>query len=119
MSFSYQDLAATVAREIADKGREITLRRRSRTFDPASGQVSETLEDRSLRGLFTLYALDQRDGSTVRQGDQALLIAAEDLATPPSEEDEVIDGGSSWQVTAVERLQPGTTALLYRLQVRQ
>lgn len=119
MSFSYQSLADTVAREIAEKGRDITLRRRSQSFNPATGATSETLSEQSLRGLFTLYELRQRDGSTVRQGDQALLLAAEDLTTPPSDADEVIDGGSSWQVISVERLQPGGTALLYRLQVRQ
>jgi len=119
MSFSYQCLAGTVAREIAEKGRDIILRRRSHGFDPATGQMNETVSEQSLRGLFTLYELSQRDGTTVRQGDQALLLAAEDLTAAPSEADEVIDDGSSWQVMSVERLQPGGTALLYRLQVRQ
>jgi hypothetical protein len=55
----------------------------------------------------------------VRQGDQALLLAADAVASAPTEEDEVIDGGTTWQVASVEAVQPGATALLYRLQVRR
>ena len=119
MSFSYQRLAETAAREIGAKGRDITLRRRSRSFDPGSGQVTESVSDQAARGLFTLYEAGQRDGSTVQQGDQGLLLAASGLETPPSDDDEVIDGGVTWQVLRVERLQPGPTALLYRLQLRR
>jgi hypothetical protein len=119
MSFSYQHLAEISAREIGAKGRDITLRRRSRIFDPANGLVSETVSDQAARGLFTLYEAGQRDGSTIQQGDQGLLLAASGLATPPSDEDEVLDGGLTWQVMRVERLQPGETALLYRLQLRR
>jgi hypothetical protein len=117
MSFSYQRLAEISAREISAKGRDITLRRRTRSFDPANGLVTETVSDQAARGLFTLYEAGQRVGSTIQQGDQGLLLAG--LATPPSDEDEVLDGGLTWQVLRVERLQPGDTALLYRLQLRR
>ena len=112
-------MAAAAVREIAAKGRQITLRQRARSFDAGSGQVTETVSDQSLRGLFTLYEAVQRDGSTVRQGDQALLLAADGLTSPPSEEDEVLDGDESWQVLQVERLQPGDKAIFYRLQLRR
>ena len=70
-------------------------------------------------GLFTAFKENQIDGSTIRRGDQHLLIAAEGLEVVPTTALQVIDGEQVWQVQDVEAVQPGDSVILYKLQVRR
>ena len=112
-------LAATTRRQIKDKGRPITLRLVEAAFDPASGESVPVTTDSDAFGLFTEFEERQFDGSVVRAGDKLLLIAAEGLNAAPTPDYKVIDGTEVWNVEHVSAVQPGPTAVLYKLRIRQ
>ncbi len=59
------------------------------------------------------------DGSSVRMGDETVLIAGVSLGTTvPSTADTILDESVAKNVIAVERIRPGRTDFLYKLQVR-
>jgi hypothetical protein len=59
------------------------------------------------------------DGNSVRQGDETVLIAGLSLgSTVPTTADKVLDEGVEKNVIAVDRIRPGKTDFLWKLQVR-
>ena len=114
-----EDLAATTRRQIEDKGRPITLRLVEAAFDPASGESAPVTTDSEAFGLFSEFEERQIDGSVVRAGDKLLLIAAEGLNAVPTPDYKVVDGADVWNVAHVSAVQPGPTAVLYKLRIRR
>ncbi len=59
------------------------------------------------------------DGNSVRQGDETVFIAGLSLgATVPTTADKILDEGVEKNVVAVDRIRPGKTDFLWKLQVR-
>ncbi len=59
------------------------------------------------------------DGNSVRAGDETVLIAALSLgATVPTTADKVFDEGIEKNIISLDRIRPGKTDFLYKLQVR-
>ena len=59
------------------------------------------------------------DGNSVREGDETVLIAALSLgATIPTTADKVFDEGIEKNIVSLDRIHPGKTDFLYKLQVR-
>ena len=59
------------------------------------------------------------DGSSVIQGDETVLIAALSLGTTvPTVADKIIDEGTEKNIISLDRIRPGKTDFLYKLQVR-
>ena len=59
------------------------------------------------------------DGNSVRQGDETVLIAGLSLGTViPSTADTILDEGVEKNVIDVDRIHPGKTDFLFKLQVR-
>ena len=59
------------------------------------------------------------DGASIQQGDETVLIAALSLGeTVPTTADKIVDEGTEKNVIAVDRIRPGKTDFLYKLQVR-
>lgn len=115
----YDRLAGAAARQVADKGRWLFLRRQEHSFDPATGLATMAYRDEMVMGLFGRFAEEQIDGTQVRRGDQRLLLAAQGLGAAPTTADAIIDGLDTWQVLHVETLRPGEVSLIHRLQVRR
>ena len=59
------------------------------------------------------------DGQSVRQGDETVLIAALSLGTTiPTTPDKIFDEGIEKNIISLDRIRPGKTDFLYKLQVR-
>lgn len=59
------------------------------------------------------------DGNSVQQGDETVLIAALSLGTTvPTVADKIIDEGTEKNIVSLDRIRPGKTDFLYKLQVR-
>ena len=59
------------------------------------------------------------DGQSVRQGDETVLIAALSLGTTiPTTADKIFDEGIEKNIISLDRIRPGKTDFLYKLQVR-
>ncbi len=59
------------------------------------------------------------DGNSVRQGDETVLIAALSLGTiVPTTADKILDEGVEKNIISLDRIRPGKTDFLYKLQVR-
>lgn len=59
------------------------------------------------------------DGNSVQQGDEQVLIAGLSLGTTvPSTADRILDQGQQKNIVAIERIRPGKTDFLWKLQVR-
>lgn len=114
-----ETLAVTTSRQIKDKGRLVTLRLTDAAFDPATGESTPRNTDSEAFGLFTEFEERQVDGSVVQTGDKLLLIAAEGLKAMPTPGYKVIDGADVWNVEHLSTVQPGPTAVLYKLRIRQ
>ncbi len=64
--------------------------------------------------------IDRRlvDGDSVLDGDETVLIAGISLTTPPLPNSKVLDEGIEKNIIRVQRVKPGKTDFLYKLQVR-
>ncbi len=59
------------------------------------------------------------DGNSVQQGDETVLIAALSLGTTvPTVADKIIDEGTEKNIVSLDRIRPGKTDVLFKLQVR-
>ncbi len=59
------------------------------------------------------------DGKSVQQGDETVLIAGLSLGTTvPTVADKIIDEGIEKNIISLDRIRPGKTDFLYKLQVR-
>ena len=59
------------------------------------------------------------DGNSVRAGDQVALIAGLSLGTTvPTSADKILDEGNEKAVVGVDRIRPGKTDFLWKLQIR-
>jgi len=59
------------------------------------------------------------DGNSVRQGDETVLIAALSLgSTVPTTADKIFDEGIEKNIVSLDRIRPGKTDFLFKLQVR-
>lgn len=116
----YSSLAATALRQIADKGRNVTLRRDAAgTYNPASDTFTAGDEDNeTVKAVITDYHDRQIDGEIIMRGDRRAIIAASGL-TAPDKGDVIVDGSDQYRIINIETVKPGDTALLYKLQVRK
>lgn len=116
MSFDYSKLAQISLTQIANYGRDVTLRRVVEpVYDYDTGTNtggSDTAE--TIKAVVTDFELKQVDGSIVEVGDKMFTIAAKDLVKP-----ETNDYLDDWKILNVEEVKTGDTALLYKCQARR
>ena len=112
---------ATAERLIRAFGKSVTLRRVTRSFDPASGKATETHEDFPAK-----VSPPQRfrealiDGTLVRAGDLRAELAAEGLAiVPEPARDQVVIDGTAWSLLRVDPVMSGEQTALYTLHLRK
>lgn len=71
----------------------------------------------STRGLFLRYRVEDIDGINVQRADQRLLLPS---TVPEVLTQSLIERGNEvWKVITVERLKPGPTGMIWKVQVRQ
>lgn len=80
---------------------------------------NDTLTSISAPAVVTPIARNLVDGVSVQQGDETVLIAGLSLGTTiPKSDNLLLDEGQQKIVVAVERIKPGKTDYLWKLQVR-
>lgn len=123
-----------LAKRLIDKnGRVVQIRRPTRTpVDPAEpwGATTDTSTLTATKAVFDVDAsrdltLALRALGVGGQGSSALtglsgtsnvaLIAAKGLSIEPSMGDTLVDGDREWEITAIDKLQPGPTVIMYTI----
>ena len=112
----YSRLAATADKQIKDKGRDVTLRSVDEgSYDPqADSFTGQSNTDTIIKAVITNFQKDEVDGQLVLQGDKRAL-----MTTLPAINDKIIDGSTHYRVVSVEDIDPGTQAVLYKVQLRR
>lgn len=117
-----EDTAVRLIRKFGEE-REVTLKQPNATpadpdqpfdVDPTSAETSLTVNAVVLRIRRNLV-----DGKSVRQGDELALIAGPSFGTiVPTTADKLFDAGIDKNIVDVERVRPGKTDFLWKLQIR-
>lgn len=117
----YSEVAGTAQEMIAEFGRSVTLRRNSEgTYNPATDAISgATTTDVAVQAVFTEFKQKDIDGTLIQQGDKQVLVAAAALTSPPENNDILVDGSDQYRIIELMAIQPGDTALIYKVQVRR
>lgn len=119
MSAFYTGLQSTAARLLGDKGMVMTLRKRvPGTYDPATGAAPITSTDYACTGAKFAFPALLIDGTTIRQGDQKVLLAAQGLAVEPEQGDVLVIAGNQWAVLEVKPIAPADVVVVWQIQVR-
>lgn len=108
---------------IEENGQAITIRRTSQATAPDADvpwkQGAATDTDSPALGVFLDYNRKEIDGEVIKQGDQKVLVPAQDLAIVPQVDDVLLRGSEIWSIINVNELNPNGQRILYTLQVRQ
>jgi len=125
MSDFYARVASTALRLIDQFGQDIVLRDTVQgEYDPVTGgSTPETTVDQPAQAILQDYALQQAgmsyaEGTTIRQGDKKILVAAQGL-TPPTLTTTALADGATWAIVNVKEINPAGTPLVYELQGRR
>ena len=82
--------------------------------DPTSSETPKTAP-----AVVTPIRRSLVDGNSVRQGDEVVLIAGLSLgSTIPTTADKILDETIEKSIIAIDRIRPGKTDFLWKLQVR-
>lgn len=113
----------SLARKMTGKyGKAITLRKTESTYDPATGQTTETTTDYAVK-TEPPQPYEQRyiDGQLIQTGDMRLLVAATDpgLTDTPDLEWKALMDGDTWQIVTIRPIWSGEQVAAYELQTRR
>jgi len=114
---------ASPLRKVASKlmakfGGTATIRRvTTGSYNTSTGTVSETTADTTVRGVLEDVNLREVN-DLIQAGDKRLLIAAADVAHPPTTADEVLISSVTHQVIEVRTIEQNNTAITYELILR-
>jgi hypothetical protein len=86
-------------------------------YNPTTGTVSETTTDTVVRGVLEDVNLREVN-DLIQAGDKRMLIAAADIANPPTTADEAIIEGITYQTVQVRTIEQDNTAITYELILR-
>lgn len=122
----YDSAIELAKRLIAEKGQDATLR----NLTPGSLADSNkpwkpgatTNVDKTVRAVFLGYAQKFIDGTSIKTGDQRVLMAATDTsgaAVAPQVDGLVLRGSEKWKIIAIKPLNPAGEPIMYTVQVRQ
>jgi hypothetical protein len=101
------------------KGKTVTYTKRVQTFTVATGDVSETTTDYSLK-VSPPDGVDLRliDGDVVQEGDVSVVLPAKDLDFTPENGDKVTIDSVVWKVVYIDSLYTGELLGAYVLRLR-
>ena len=117
-----EDTALALIRQFGED-RQVELRiPATAPADPAKPwEVNPTATDTVVTAPAVVVPIRRNliDGNSVQQGDETVLIAALSLGTiVPTVADKIIDEGTEKNIVSLDRIRPGKTDFLYKLQVR-
>lgn len=108
-----------VAGLIRRAGAAMTLRRAGvPSYDPQTGDVSETTLDIALFGVIDEVETGHTDG-VVRRGDRVVTVAARDLQIDPAPGDELVIAGNVHRIVSVTARYAGDRPAVFRLHARR
>jgi hypothetical protein len=116
MTFDYSKLAQVALTQITNFGRDCALKRVTEStynYDTGANTGGATTTE-TIKAVVTDYKLKQIDGTIIQRGDKLYTIAAQGLSAPKTN-----DFLDDWKILAVDTIQTGDTALLYKCQVRK
>jgi hypothetical protein len=87
------------------------------TYNPTTGTISETTTDTAVRGVLEDVNLREVN-DLIQAGDKRLLIAAADIANPPTTADEVLIDGITYQTVQVRTIEQDNTPITHELILR-
>lgn len=88
------------------------------TYDPATGEITNTETTATVLGIVKDYASNEIDGTMVLVGDRKVSIAALGN-TEPQTTDKITIDGVDWQVVAVSGIWSGELKAMHVIQVRK
>jgi hypothetical protein len=117
-----QDTALRLIQKFGE-GRTVTLRvpveAPADPTKPWEVDPNDTVQDTAVPGVVVPIARSLVDGNSVQMGDETVLIAGLSLGTTvPTTADKIVDEGTEKNIVGVQRIRPGQTDFLYKLQVR-
>ena len=113
----YTDLRGTATALLADKGRPITLRKRSAgAYDPSTGTTAVTDAVYTVSAVTRSFPERLIDGQMIRSGDVRVTIQAG--VAEPVEGDRLTVDGTEMSVVRVRPVSPGGVPVIYVVQAR-
>jgi len=109
--FDYSRLSATSVRLINRFGKTILKRTVVNSGDPWS--PTQVNVDTSIDGVVVAYGLNEIDGTLILSTDKKLLTTS--LVTTA---DKIVDSAIAYSVISVSVVEPASTTLLYKIQLR-
>jgi|SRR5882672_8759125 len=105
---------------IKDFGKNVTLRRRVSTYDPTTGNVSNSDTDYPVTvSPPAPYSNRRIDGELIKVGDIETLLAAAGNVTPDPTTDFVVLDAELWQVVRSDPIYSGALPAAFTLQLRK
>ncbi len=119
MAFDYERLESSAKSMIHRFGRNITYKidvynDPARPWESAPTSTEET----EGKAVFSDFASNEVDGSTVRSDDINCMISA-DTFSMPSIAGKIVDGSDTYDIVSVKVEKPGDTAIYYDLHLRR
>jgi hypothetical protein len=115
MAETYQRQAALAAKLIKDKGAPVTFYKTGATVtDPFGNETTEPTVTAVGDGLLLRYKANDIDNTNIQTQDAYVLYSGE----RPTNDMNIDHGGRTWVVKNSEPLQPTSTVILYKVQVR-
>lgn len=125
--FNYAKSQATAARLIRKFGQAGAIRRTTMTGGDLWNPTPET-NDYPCILVVTEYTLGERESSLIGTSDKKVLISTEGVSVPayadapdsenaPTERDQIVIKGRVHEVVRVDPLEPGSTVVMWTLQV--
>lgn len=114
---------ASPLRKVASKlmakfgGTAIIRRVTAGAYNTTTGASAETTADTTVRGVLEDVRRSEVN-DLVQQGDKRLIIAAADVANPPTTADRVVISTRSLQIIEVRTIEQDNTAITYELILR-
>lgn len=120
MTFDYGNLIETTTAQIADKGRDVQIvYKTAGDYNPDTDKLDNDIEETvTVKAVVTNYNKRDVSGGLVESNDLQVMIAADGI-TKPKTSDKVLDGDEEFSIVNVLEIKPGSTAILYKLQVRK
>ena len=109
--YSYEKLASTSVRLINRFGKAVLKRTITNSGEPWN--PTQVNVDTAIDGVITAYGLGEIDGTLILASDKKLLTTS-----LVSIADKIVDGSIAYSVISVSVVEPATTSLLYKVQLR-
>ncbi len=111
-------LKRAATKTLAKLGGDITLRRIiNGIYNPATGTVSETISDTTIKGALTNVSRSEVN-DLVESQDKLLIISAGDITFVPTTKDRVIIAGVEFKIIKINLDEQDNTPIAYQLILR-